>query len=289
MGKKSKKFYVYTHRDKRQKENNGIFYVGKGVGNRAFDFKRRNPTHLERIKNIKNLGYKPKIVFEFTELDNETANLIEMEMIGDFGRVDEDKVKADYYDNNQNKIRNGFPRIIGTLVNQTDGGEGGVGVKWTEDRIKKARDNVSGNKNPMYGKTGYESVRGKEVICLNDGRIFGSSLECAKFYKISHEPNVRSTCNASKKSCEGKIFAWYEDYKNKNLPKNHGQNLAHFSYEIIELDSDKKEINKWINAKDCALKENLSWRSIQRVCRGQRKTYKGRIFKYGAYSKQKKT
>ena len=49
-------------------------------------------------------------------------------MIGDFGRVDEDKVKADYYDNNQNKIRNGFPRIIGTLVNQTDGGEGGVGV-----------------------------------------------------------------------------------------------------------------------------------------------------------------
>ena len=30
-------------------------------------------------------------------------------------------------------------------------------------------------------KSGYESVRGKEVICLNDGRIFGSSLECAKF------------------------------------------------------------------------------------------------------------
>lgn len=42
----------------------------------------------------------------------------------------------------------------GPLLNYTLGGDGGKGVKWTEEQKKEKSDSMKGSKNPMFGKKG---------------------------------------------------------------------------------------------------------------------------------------
>lgn len=100
-------FYVYVYRDPRPSKNLQPIYVGKGVGDRAWQhWKKRvvkNPMFGSLLAKIRHMGLAPiiDIVFE-TEVEQEAFDE-EVRLIALYGRRDLKK---------------------GTLVNKTDGGDG---------------------------------------------------------------------------------------------------------------------------------------------------------------------
>jgi hypothetical protein len=93
------------------------FYVGKGTGIR---FKRYHSLHFQRILNKhKFLGIKPKVTFVFEDRDESKALEQEIFWIKKFGRKD---------------------LGTGSLINLTDGGEGGSGYLHTEETKQKLSD-----------------------------------------------------------------------------------------------------------------------------------------------------
>ncbi|CAB5212764.1 grpIintron_endo, group I intron endonuclease [uncultured Caudovirales phage] len=119
-------FYTYSH----SKPNGSIFYIGKGVGDRAWQKDNRNP-HWHRT--VDKYGYKIKVLAKWDK--EEDAFEHEKFLISCF-------------------------RDMGIkLVNLTNGGEGSAGYRWTNEQ--KANFDISGNKNPMFGKRHSEESKTK--------------------------------------------------------------------------------------------------------------------------------
>lgn len=117
-------YYVYQHI---KADTNEIFYVGKGMDNRAFKTTSRND-HWKRIVAKHGL----KIEFVAKNLTEELAFLVEAETINLYKRLD---VK---------------------LCNMTEGGEGASGYKHTEEHKSKMLGNQYGKLvkvNGFKGKT----------------------------------------------------------------------------------------------------------------------------------------
>lgn len=105
-------FYVYIHR---RLDNNSVFYVGKGSGNRAYSGARRN----KYWKNITTKhGYSVEILF--TDLEEKQAFILESDLIVNF-------------------------KAFGVkLSNMTDGGEGSSGRKQTKETRQKIAKSKEG-------------------------------------------------------------------------------------------------------------------------------------------------
>jgi hypothetical protein len=113
--------YRHIRTDKQE-----VFYIGIGENeSRAYDKKGRTRVW----KNTANKGYETEILFE--DLTWEQATEKEKEFIALYGRKD---------------------LGLGTLVNLTDGGEGTIGYKHTEESKEKNRIAASGRNNAFYGK-----------------------------------------------------------------------------------------------------------------------------------------
>jgi hypothetical protein len=187
--------YVYSHT---RLDTNEVFYIGIGTGRnyyRSKDKSRRNE-HWNRI--VAKSEYKIDILF-----DNLTwieATKKEIEFIAFYGRT------------NQNK---------GTLVNQTDGGDGtyGVEVKESTKRLltligkgrimpeshkKKTSESVriSWEKRRIEGKT---ISNNKEIICLNNGKKYISGMQAANELGLSHG-NISAVIKGIRKHTKGYIF-----------------------------------------------------------------------------------
>jgi hypothetical protein len=169
-------------------DKNEPFYIG--IGNeksRAYD--KRSRTKL--WKNIAKKGYEIEILFE--DIDFEEAKKKETEFIALYGRK------------NNN---------TGTLVNLTDGGEGTIGYKHTEESIQKcriaAKNQVhtieskhkkslaskgekngcygrTGQKHPMFGKPGYwkDKASPKREKIEYEGIVYESKTALAKHLNVS--------------------------------------------------------------------------------------------------------
>lgn len=165
-------------------DKNQPFYIG--IGNeksRAYDKKSRT----NWWKNIAKKGYEVEILFE--DIDFEEAIKKEIEFVALYGRK-----------NNK----------TGILVNLTDGGQGTIGYKHTEESIEKCRAAAknqvrtlesrlkiglaskgekngcygrTGEKNPMFGKPGYWKDRNRADLSIKveyEGVIYESQTALAK-------------------------------------------------------------------------------------------------------------
>ena len=111
-------FYTYSH----SKPNGSIFYIGKGVGDRAWQKDNRNP-HWHRT--VDKYGYKVEVLAKWDK--------------------EEDAFEHEKF------LIYCFKDMGIKLVNLTNGGEGSAGYRWTNEQ--KANFDISGDKNPMFGKT----------------------------------------------------------------------------------------------------------------------------------------
>jgi hypothetical protein len=167
-------FYVYGHY---KPDSMFPFYIGKGTKNRAYEKHQRNE---HWVNTVNKYGYRVEIMYD--NLTEDEAHFLEKELIKHLGRANIG---------------------CGTLVNITEGGEGVIGYKHTDETKKiismknkkwvrtpeyckkiselrmgkkrspfseQARKNMSeahrGEKNHRYGKTLSAEVRAK----ISEGR-----------------------------------------------------------------------------------------------------------------------
>lgn len=135
-------YYVYEHI---RLDNNTCFYVGKGKGRRAWT-KTRNKHH-DRI--VSKYGMKVNIIKD--SLTEEEALNLEKEVIA---RYLNDGYGIDIIGmrgSNENKI----------LTNCTLGGEGGFGMKHSDNWREQHSKRMFGENNPAYG-VNYWALRSNE-------------------------------------------------------------------------------------------------------------------------------
>jgi len=130
-------FYTYAH----YKPEGGLFYIGKGAGNRAYDMQRRN-TYW---KNIVNKHGNPHV-----------------EILANW---DTDAEALDH----EKLLISCFKDMGYKLANLTDGGEGVSGYKHSEE-IKQKMRGRTGEKHPMFGKPKSDYVK-LMISKANSGKI----------------------------------------------------------------------------------------------------------------------
>lgn len=187
-------YYVYIYLDPRKPkfDNNEItfehepFYVGKGKGRRAWKHLERNKRDnnllkINKIKRICDAGYIPKIIFLATDIDEESALLLEKETIRKIGtKWNIDNIKR------------------GPLTNQTSGGDG----KSICSEVRK-KYGLKGDKNPMYGKTHTEEAKEK---------IRQQSL------KLKHSAETKSKMSEARSNGNNyNILSWNVLYPDGNI------------------------------------------------------------------------
>lgn len=116
---------VYRHI---RKDNNEVFYIGIGVSKRRAFEKVKRSDFWKQITN--KTDYIVDILFE--DISYEEAKAKEIELIKFYGRRD---------------------LGLGPLVNMTDGGEGMIGIKFSDETKKKMSKSREGEKNHFFGKT----------------------------------------------------------------------------------------------------------------------------------------
>lgn len=163
---------VYRHR---KLSNNEVFYIGIGSIKRPYD-KRGRSKWWNRV--VREYGYYTEIIFENLSWDD--ACDLENLLISEYGRKDLGK---------------------GTLVNLTDGGEGGFGVICsieTREKISKSRKGMVSN---MKGKTTSDEVKNKIsmarkgskgnsnklVLDTSTGIFYDSIREAALIFSINEK------------------------------------------------------------------------------------------------------
>jgi hypothetical protein len=140
-----KRFYVYLH----LRKDGTPFYVGKGKDKRVIDKTSRSDWWWNIVNQDYPIEKFPKYVMLAEHLTEREALDIEVYWIALFGR--------------RNIHENGL------LVNNTDGGEGTVGVILSEITRSKMSKSRTGKRNPMWGTTRPDSVK-LAVSLANKGR-----------------------------------------------------------------------------------------------------------------------
>jgi len=121
------KFYVYVYLDPRPGKGLQPIYVGKGtvdLDRASYHWERRcvNPFLQKVLDKIRAAGLVPQITIAAYMEDEEEAFAMERDLIVQYGRRD---------------LR------TGSLCNLTDGGQGVSGLKYSEERLRKAREQFS--------------------------------------------------------------------------------------------------------------------------------------------------
>ena len=83
------------------------------------------------------------------------------------------------------------------------------GRKLTGDHCLKIAKAKKGDKNPAYGKTGFDSWLGRHVICLDTGEVFGSILDAARKMNVSIK-SIRWNADGKVENPRKYHWAWVE-------------------------------------------------------------------------------
>jgi hypothetical protein len=121
------KFYVYVYLDPRPGKGLQPIYVGKGtvdLDRASYHWERRcvNPFLQGVLDKIRTAGLVPQITIAAYMEDEDEAFAMERDLISQYGRRD---------------LR------TGSLCNLTEGGQGTAGLKYSEERLRKKREQCS--------------------------------------------------------------------------------------------------------------------------------------------------
>lgn len=121
------KFYVYVYLDPRPGKGLQPIYVGKGtvdLDRASYHWERRcvNPFLQSVLDKIRTAGLVPQITIAAYMEDEDEAFAMERDLIAQYGRRD---------------LR------TGSLCNLTEGGQGTAGLKYSEERLRKKREQCS--------------------------------------------------------------------------------------------------------------------------------------------------
>lgn len=150
-------FYIYRHI---RPDTNEVFYIGKGCllskshSVRSHEKRGRNKWWKNIVTNNNGIYIVEKIYECETEKE---VNEKEIEFIALYGRKDLNK---------------------GTLVNLTDGGDGSLNIKMSEETKQKLSIAFSGDKHPNFGKKlSAETCLKKSIsMKLSDKNLKGKKL-----------------------------------------------------------------------------------------------------------------
>jgi hypothetical protein len=121
------KFYVYVYLDPRPGKGLQPIYVGKGtvdLDRASYHWERRciNPFLQRVLDKIRAAGLVPQITIAAYMENEDEAFAMERDLIAEYGRRD---------------LR------TGSLCNLTEGGQGTAGLKYSEERLRKKREQCS--------------------------------------------------------------------------------------------------------------------------------------------------
>lgn len=219
-----KEHCIYFH----YKNDGTVFYVGQSNGLRR-PYSKSGRSGLWK-KMVKKHGLSVSIIHSL--LTKQEANDLEIKYIKQFGRIN---IKT------------------GTLVNFTDGGDGGLGYVASEETRHKMSESRSGANNPMFGKKFSEETKLKMSI---------------KKLGLGPHPNTLASTIAA---CTGRIKSASE------LEKLRASKLGKPRPKwIIDAmaNANKRAI---IATNQCAIIEYDSMKSIEREFNRDRKTLRGYI------------
>lgn len=173
-------------------DNNEVFYVGIGKSiNRAYDKKGYRSTYW---KNIAKNGYKVELLYE--NITWEDACEKEKELIKKYGRKQLNQ---------------------GTLVNMTDGGDGGKGMILSEETKEKIRKfQLSMNKKGKPGRVQSEEIKEKIRNTLKGTKRPKEVVEKLKKPKTNKEnysyPKSKIKCPYCGFECQpASAYRWHFD------------------------------------------------------------------------------
>lgn len=137
-----RKYYVYGYI---RLDTNTYFYIGKGTNGRHLDIIRRNPHFINIINSVDCV-----VEILYDNLTETEAFELETEII-------EDLVYNEGY---SIEIKDFCVRNVGQhLVNQSFGGEGSSGFKFSKEQKEKMSQQRKGENNAFYGKKHSEKTK----------------------------------------------------------------------------------------------------------------------------------
>jgi len=160
-------YYAYLHAKPGTEDASGIFYVGKGKGKRAYEFKYRNKYHLNKINKY---GCANILVGKLECSDEKTAFDLEKGLI-----------KC-------------LKRMSISLVNLTDGGEGTSGLtQSSEHKAKLAKAHLGKKLSEEHRKKLSESHKGKPSNSKGKpSKLRGTTLSSEHRIKLSFSAKHRT-------------------------------------------------------------------------------------------------
>jgi hypothetical protein len=208
-------YYVYLLTDPRN--NNSVFYCGKGKGDRWKSHLghwsgngKNNPTE-NKIKKIKGAGLEPGVIFLHKDIiDEELAYELETKYIAEnFYSLTNLKIDANPPSRKGQPAWNKGKKMPEQSVEQ--GRLKRIGVRKNFKNKEEWRKNVSkslaGNKHPMFGKS---AVNCKSVLEITTGKKF-DSLSIAATELGLKQGDISNCLAGRQKSTKGYRFQFNKD------------------------------------------------------------------------------
>lgn len=226
----AERFYVYEHI---RKDTGAVFYVGKGCGDRAFNFTNRG----NNWKSVKDVCGEVLVRLPIKDVDEEFSWFAEIELIDLYKKHGINLV-------NISKGGKGFGSIPKSEEHKRKIGLTKIGIKRPIDVVERMkatkRGKLTGSDNPFYGKThtaetaerlrlhrigtthsevskekirisssnSAETLRRmKPVFCVTNGVTYKSVVEVAKMLNV-HRVSVTNCCNKKAHTAGGYKFEW---------------------------------------------------------------------------------
>lgn len=212
------------------------------IGQTSYPIAKRFREHINRAKYESNIVRPLYSAMRKHGVENFKIELIE-------------RVKTKKLTNAREKYWiNYYNSFLGRGYNATEGGEGG-------------------------------SSRKKEVLQINRNTFeiinkFCSTHEAGK-YLGKKNGKISNAC-LCKCIAYGYLWIYQSDYEKLDIPLNeYFVNIANRTKPILQIDKESNRvINEFNSISEAANKTGFVKRRIHRVCNGERKTYKGFIWKY---------